>query len=83
MPYRIDVVHVPAGALLAFQGLLDSEALLDLEARLRAPHGPTRVVLRRGTEVDPRCIGALRRLRVDGLSAESPFLARWLSEVRP
>jgi hypothetical protein len=80
MPYRIDLFRIPAGVTLAFQGVLDEGALADLLARLVAATTPVRLVLRAGTEVDPGCIDALRRLPVAELSAVSPFLTRWLSE---
>jgi hypothetical protein len=80
MPYRIDLFRTPAGVMLAFQGVLDEGALADLVARLVAATAPVRLVLRAGTEVDPGCIDAVRRLPVAELSAVSPFLSRWLSE---
>jgi hypothetical protein len=80
MPYRIDRVRTQIAETLAFQGVLDAEALADLRARVAAIATPVELLLRAGTEVDPRCIDALRHLPVAELRAESPFLSRWLSE---
>ncbi len=80
MPYRIDTVEKADGIVIAFQGLLDAAALMDLVARLAAVTRPARVLLKVGTEVEPTCLGSLRRLGASSVSAESPFLARWLTE---
>ena len=80
MPYRIDTVRTQVAVVLAFQGLVDEGALADLRVRIAALSAPVRLLLRAGTEVDPGCIGALRRLPVAELVAVSPFLARWLAE---
>jgi hypothetical protein len=80
MPYRIDTLRTKAALVLAFQGVLDADALADLRDRVGAITTPVELLLRAGTEVDPGCIDALRRLPVAGLRAESPFLSRWLSE---
>lgn len=82
MPYRIDTLRTDVALVLAFHGLLDELALADLVARIGALAAPVRLVLRAGTEVDPLCIDALRRLPLAALSAESPYLTRWLSEAR-
>ena len=82
MAYRIDTLRAELATVLAFQGLLDAAALADLHARIAGLATPVRLVLRAGTEVDPGCIAALRQLRVTGLTAESPYLSRWLSEDR-
>ena len=63
---------------LGFEGLLDPAAL-ELLRRLAVPG--TRVVLRRGSEVEPGCWDALRALGAD-LEAESPYLARLLRDGR-
>jgi hypothetical protein len=84
MPYRIDVETSETAALvLAFQGFLDGAALAALRARITASAGPVRLVLRAGTELDPTVVGALRRLPVADLSAESPYLTLWLSKELP
>lgn len=80
MPYRIDILRAQSAVVLAFQGFLDADALADLRARIAAAAAPVELVLRAGTEVDPIAFGALRRLPVAGLRAESPFLTRWLAE---
>ncbi len=80
MPYRIDALRTELAAVLAFQGLLDQAALAELRRRIADLPAPVRLVLRAGTEVDPACIDALRRLPLAGLTAESPYLTRWLSE---
>jgi hypothetical protein len=80
MPYRIDTVRTQVAVVLAFQGLVDEGALADLRVRIAALSAPVRLLLRAGTEVDPGCIAALRRLPAAELVAESPFLARWLAE---
>jgi len=80
MPYRIDTVEKAEAVVLAFQGLLDAAALLDLLVRMAAAVRPAHVVLKVGTEVDPTCLSGLRRLGASSVSAESPFLARWLAE---
>ena len=80
MPYRIDAIRTETALVLAFQGLLDEAALADLRSRMPALPGPVRLVLRAGTEVEPACLDALRTLPLAGLAAESPYLARWLSE---
>jgi hypothetical protein len=81
MTYRIDAFQTEAALVLAFQGVLDAAALEDLRARVAAL-APVRLVLRAGTEVDPGCIAPLRRLPLAALTAESPYLTRWLSEDR-
>lgn len=80
MPYRIDIVRTKAAVVLAFQGLLDAAALADLRGRIAGAATPVRLVLRAGTDLAPGAIDELRRLPVAGLSAESPYLTRWLSE---
>ncbi len=80
MPFRIDTLRTDLAAVLAFQGLLDAAALAELRRRIADLPAPVRLVLRAGTEVDPGCIDALRRLPLAGLAAESPYLTRWLSE---
>ena len=35
MPYRIDTVRTQVAVVLAFQGLLDEDALADLRARMK------------------------------------------------
>jgi hypothetical protein len=80
MTYRIDALRTKVAVVLSFQGVLDPGALADLRIRIVAIGAPVRLLLRAGTEVDPGCIDALRRLPVAELSAESPFLTRWLSE---
>ena len=80
MPYRIDTVEKAEGVVLAFHGLLDAAALMELLVRLAAVTRPVHVVLKVGTEVEPTCLGALRSLGASSVSAESPFLARWLAE---
>ncbi len=82
MTYRIDALRKHSAAVLAFQGLLDAAALDDLRRRIASLAAPARLVLRAGTEVDPVCFDALRRLPVAGIDAESPYLTRWLSEDR-
>lgn len=76
MTYRIDL---DGPATLAFQGLLDAAALADLRARITPG---THVVLRAGTEVDVELVDELRLLRAASVVAESPFLARWISQDR-
>lgn len=80
MPYRIDIIRDGIAAILSFQGVLDADALADLRSRVGARATPPKLLLRAGTEVDPGCIDGLRRLPVAELHAESPFLARWISE---
>jgi len=80
MTYRIDTMKEAEGVVLAFQGLLHESALAELRERLAATKTPVHVVLKVGTEVDPACLGDLRRLDAASVSAESPFLARWLAE---
>ncbi len=74
MVYRIDTLRTQNAVELAFQGVLNEAALADVLARIVATPGPVRLVLRAGTEVDARCIDALRRLPVTELRAESPYL---------
>jgi hypothetical protein len=80
MPFRIDTVEKTEGVVLAFHGLLDAAALLELLVRMAAATRPVHVVLKVGTEVDPMCLSGLRRLGASSVSAESPFLGRWLAE---
>jgi hypothetical protein len=63
------------GERLLFEGALDREAVEVLRARLAGRR--TRLVLRRGTTVEPDCWDGLRSLGAD-VVAESPHLARWL-----
>ncbi len=79
MAHRVDVRYAGGCRILEFQGLLDPEAL----AMVRAAAGPgvARLVLRAGTEVDRACLEGLRALAVE-IVAESPYLARWLSDCR-
>lgn len=80
MTYRIDCLRTKVAVVLSFQGLLDADALADLRTRIAAIAAPVRLLLCAGTEVEPGCIDALRCLPLTELSAESPFLTRWLSE---
>lgn len=65
-----------SGTLVFFDGLLDQLALAALRAHLG---GGTRVVLRKGTEVEPGCEDGLRTLEAE-VVAESAFLSRWLRD---
>lgn len=71
MTFRIEDSE---GEPLQFEGVLDREALAALRRRLE---GRPRLVLRRGTTVEPDCWDGLRSLGVQ-VVAESPYLARWL-----
>jgi hypothetical protein len=75
MTFRIR--HSDDGSL-GFEGLLDPAALELL--RRRVVRG-TRVVLRRGSAVEPGCWDGLRALGVE-LEAESVYLARLLRDGR-
>ncbi len=81
MPHRVDVRCVNGCRILEFQGLLDRDALAMVRDAAGLPGAAVRLVLRAGTEVDRACLEGLRALGVE-IAAESPYLARWLSDCR-
>jgi hypothetical protein len=80
--HRIDNPQ-PEASEVSFSGLLDAEALTSLAAMVaqRWSTGSVRLVLRAGTEVVPDCIPGLLALDFT-VTAESPYLARWLHSAR-
>ncbi len=79
--HRIDVKQDQHTVVFEFHGLLDEEALRGLRetiSRLRESGEAVRVVLRAGAEVERSCLPELRTLDA-AVTAESPYLARWLA----
>jgi hypothetical protein len=75
------VFRVAVESRTAFvEGLLDGDALREVLERCRASSA-TRLVLRAGTVVQAECIPVLANLDME-VSAESPYLARWLERAR-
>lgn len=69
--------------VIEFNGLLDADALGGLRstiALVRQEGADVRVVLRAGAEVERSCLPELRTLDA-AVTAESPYLARWLARV--
>ncbi len=81
MAHRLDVRCIDGCRILEFQGLLDPDALAMVRSAARPPGADVRLVLGAGTEVDRACLEGLRALGVE-IAAESPYLARWLSDCR-
>jgi len=82
MTHRLDFHKLDGATVLEFQGLLDQAALQVLHAAIAGtPRGRARIVLRAGTEVERACLQGLRALDAE-VVAESPYLARWISEGR-
>ena len=79
MAHRVDVGCADGCRILEFQGLLDPDALAMVRAAAGPPGAAVRLVLRAGTEVDRACLEGLRALGAE-IVAESPYLARWLSD---
>ncbi len=85
MTYKIDVLRNPGRVTIAFEGRLEGLALHDLkrhsESTLRHG-GKVTILIRAGSEIDPAVLDDL--VAIDGvtLSAESPYLVRWLKEKR-
>jgi hypothetical protein len=80
MVHRIDIGR-QAAPTIQFQGVLDGAALFEIRRHVKGlAEGGARVrlVLKRGTDVDPSCVDALKSLGAVDLVAESGFLARWL-----
>jgi hypothetical protein len=73
--------EVEESVVLELHGLVDDDAVRSLRATvalIRGGGAPVRVVLREGAEVERSCLPALRSLEVT-LTAESPYLARWIA----
>lgn len=80
MTHRLDFRELGGATVLEFQGLLDQAALQVLRAAVAGtPRGLARIVLRAGSEVERDCLPGLRGLEAE-VVAESPYLARWISE---
>ncbi len=84
MAHRIEVRAGEGLTTFEFHGLLDPAALRELlaSADLAAANAAAiRIVLRAGTEVDRACLPALCALEAE-IAAESPYLARWVSDAK-
>ncbi len=81
MAHRVYVRSERGFTVLELQGLLDRSALAALRSAATTARGPVRVVLGAATEVDRACLAELRALAVE-IVADSPYLARWLSDCR-
>jgi hypothetical protein len=82
--HRIDVGRHGGTITFQVQGLLDRTALAALQASVaaaRASGSAVVVVLREGTQVDRGCLSELRGMGA-ALTAESPYLARWIAAER-
>jgi hypothetical protein len=82
--HRIDVGRHGGTITFQVQGLLDARALAALHgavAAAKASGSAVVVLLREGTQVDRGCLPALRGMGA-ALTAESPYLARWIAEER-
>lgn len=79
MAYRIDIESSTEGLLLAFEGLLDQEALAEVRERVARARAPVRLHLRAGAEIEPTCLEALRGIGA-ALTAESSFMAHLLAD---
>jgi hypothetical protein len=82
--HRIDVGRHGGTITFEIQGLLDAPALAALQssvAAAKANGSAVVVVLRAGTQVDRGCLPELRAMGA-ALTAESPYLVRWIAEER-
>jgi hypothetical protein len=80
MVYRI-TMQPAAPDLVIFEGRLSLEAVEDLRTHLRT-RPSAKVLLRAGTEVGQDALAALMTVGVP-VTAESPFVSRWLAALRP
>ena len=81
MTYKIQMNGRQDERTLAFEGTLDRAALADLIARCKAAHQQgirLRVWLRAGTQVEAGVLDELVQVEGISLSAEAPYLARWI-----
>ena len=82
MTYKIQQTSREDERTLTFEGALDRAALADLVARCEAGRRQgvhVRVRLGAGTQVDTGVLDELVHLEGISLSAEAPFLARWIA----
>jgi hypothetical protein len=82
MTYKIHQTGPEDERTLTFEGTLDRAALADLASRFESERrhaGSVRVWLRVGTQVEAGVLDELVRLEGMSLSAEAPFLARWIA----
>ncbi len=86
MTHRLDVQASARHATVLFQGLLDRQALLGLEARCRAERCRGKSVLVRlgpgTTVVEAALIEELVSFEGITLEADSPFLEQWIRSCR-
>jgi hypothetical protein len=80
--HRIDLAESASELRVSVQGLVDSAALAGIRAVLATARGRRALlVLKEGCEFEPAALECLRRLREQvEVTAESPFLTRWLAE---
>jgi len=81
MTFKIQSTDREDERTLSFEGTLDRAALADLIARCEAELRQgvrVRVWLRAGTRVEAGVLDELVRVEGVALSAEAPFLARWI-----
>lgn len=79
MVFRIGT-HATSPATLTFEGQLTEQAVAELRT-LQQTTGAARVVLRTGTDVSRETLAALVALDLE-ITAESPFVSRWLAALR-
>ncbi len=85
MSYRIDVLRNSGRIIISFQGRLDRLALNELKMRSESKllNGTeAEILIRAGSEIDPSVLDDLAAINSVTLSAESPYLIRWLKEKR-
>jgi hypothetical protein len=81
MTYRIQMTGSDDARTLTFEGTLDGAALADLVARCDAAAGQrarVHVRLLAGTRVEAGALDDLVRVEGIVVTAEAPFLARWI-----
>ena len=86
MTYRIEPITRSADVTLAFEGVLDRLALADLAARVAVAQrlrSRVEVRLRSGTEVETGALEQLVRLPGVAVTADAPFLSRWIASCQP
>ncbi|MFO7692253.1 MAG: hypothetical protein R6V57_04110 [Vicinamibacterales bacterium] len=85
MTYRINTSRDSLATRIAFEGLLDHEAVdavLSLAAAARRDGmQPVHLVLGEGSAVDGDCLPRLRAIDTFTVEAASPFLAYWLHQA--
>jgi hypothetical protein len=84
MTYMIRQSGAGQAEALTFEGTLDRAALAELIACCAAALRRglrVHVRLRAGTEVEAEALGELVRLEGVSLSAEDPFLTRWINST--